>query len=81
MASAFGRVGSILAPVIIGVSSASFGFAGVFGLTTAVLAVGVICTVLFGVSTAGRSLEELTEPDAKRSDRPSATTKTEVTSR
>ena len=62
MSSAFGRVGCILAPVIIGVSAASFGFAGVFGLTTAVLAVGVICTVLFGVCTAGRSLEELTEP-------------------
>lgn len=88
LSSAFGRVGSILAPVIIGVSSASFGFAGVFGLTTAVLAVGVICTVLFGVSTAGRSLEELTEPGPARSRSGTATTPspstpetTEVTSR
>ncbi|MFD7136461.1 MFS transporter [Streptomyces sp. NPDC059894] len=64
LSSAFGRVGSILAPVIIGFSAAGFGFAGVFGLTTAVLAVGVLCTVLFGVSTAGRSLEDLTEPAA-----------------
>ncbi|MCP2165007.1 MFS transporter [Goodfellowiella coeruleoviolacea] len=62
LASAFGRVGSILAPSIIGVFAASLGFAGVFGLTTAVLVVGVLCTVLFGVSTAGRSLEDLTEP-------------------
>ncbi|MFD3494055.1 MFS transporter [Streptomyces sp. NPDC058690] len=62
MSSAFGRVGSILAPTIIGVSAAGFGFVGVFGLTTGVLAIGVICTLLFGVSTAGRSLEDLTEP-------------------
>ena len=62
MSSAFGRVGSILAPAIIGVSAASFGFGGVFGLTTGVLAIGVIFTLLFGIRTAGLSLEELTEP-------------------
>ncbi|MDP4502080.1 MFS transporter [Nonomuraea turcica] len=62
LSSAFGRVGSILAPTIIGLSAASLGFAGVFGLTTAVLVAGVICVVVFGLSTAGRSLEELTEP-------------------
>jgi putative MFS transporter len=61
LSSAFGRVGSILAPTIIGLSAASLGFAGVFGLTTAVLLVGVVCVVAFGLSTAGRSLEELTE--------------------
>ncbi|MEV6237856.1 MFS transporter [Lentzea sp. NPDC051838] len=61
MSSAFGRVGSILAPTIIGLSAASLGFAGVFGLTTAVLTAGVVCVVVFGLSTAGRSLEELTE--------------------
>jgi putative MFS transporter len=61
LSSAFGRVGSILAPTIIGLSAASLGFAGVFGLTTAVLLVGVVCVVAFGLSTAGRSLEDLTE--------------------
>ncbi|WP_406689845.1 MFS transporter [Saccharopolyspora sp. ID03-671] len=61
LSSAFGRVGSIIAPSVIGLSAASLGFAGVFGLTTAVLAVGVVCTLLFGLSTAGRSLEDLTE--------------------
>ncbi|MEW9548222.1 MFS transporter [Nonomuraea sp. NPDC050783] len=65
LSSAFGRVGSILAPTIIGVSAASLGFAGVFGLTTAVLVAGVICVVVFGLATAGRSLEELTEPADK----------------
>ncbi|WP_219472324.1 MFS transporter [Nonomuraea rhizosphaerae] len=62
LSSAFGRVGSILAPTIIGLSAASLGFAGVFGLTTAVLVAGVICVIVFGLSTAGRSLEDLTEP-------------------
>jgi putative MFS transporter len=61
LASAFGRVGSIMAPTIIGVFAASLGFGGVFGLTTAVLSVGVLCVLVFGLSTAGRSLEELTE--------------------
>ncbi|WP_407941407.1 hypothetical protein [Nonomuraea cypriaca] len=65
MSSAFGRLGSILAPTIIGLSAAGLGFAGVFGLTTAVLAAGVICVVVFGLATAGRSLEELTEPAAE----------------
>ncbi|MFE6800183.1 MFS transporter [Streptomyces sp. NPDC057681] len=62
LSSAFGRLGSIIAPIAIGALAAGFGFSGVFGLTTAVLAVGVVCTVLFGVRTAGRSLEDLTEP-------------------
>jgi putative MFS transporter len=64
LASAFGRVGSITAPLVIGSASASLGFAGVFGLTTAVLAAGVAITLLFGLSTANRSLEELTPTPA-----------------
>jgi len=62
LASAFGRVGSITAPAIIGFFAAALGFAGVFTMTTAVLAVGVVAVLVFGLSTAGRSLEELTEP-------------------
>lgn len=67
LSSAFGRVGSILAPTIIGLSAASLGFGGVFGLTTAVLGAGVLCVIVFGLSTAGRSLEELTERGAQAS--------------
>jgi len=63
LASAFGRVGSITAPVIIGFFALTLGFAGVFTMTTAVLAVGVLVVLVFGLSTAGRSLEELTEPE------------------
>jgi putative MFS transporter len=37
------------------------GFAGVFGLTTLVLAAGVASILAFGLSTTGHSLEELSE--------------------
>ncbi|MEV0082726.1 MFS transporter [Saccharopolyspora sp. NPDC050642] len=66
LASAFGRIGSIIAPSVIGVFAASLGFGGVFGMTTAVLAVGVVCTLLFGLSTAGRSLEDVAEADVEK---------------
>jgi putative MFS transporter len=61
LASAFGRIGSITAPAIIGFFAVALGFAGVFTMTTAVLAVGVLAVLVFGLSTAGRSLEELSE--------------------
>lgn len=75
LASAFGRVGAIAAPIIIGSLSDSWGFAGVFGLTTAVLVVGVLGVLLFGPSTSGRSLESLNEaadsdPDRTSTDAP-----------
>lgn len=62
LASAFGRIGSITAPAIIGFFALTLGFAGVFTMTTAVLAVGVVAVLVFGLSTAGRSLEEISEP-------------------
>lgn len=58
-ASAFGRVGSIMAPSIIGVFSASLGFAGVFTMTTSVLAAGVVVLLAWGVNTKGYSLEAI----------------------
>ena len=61
MSSAFGRIGSITAPAIIGFFAAALGFAGVFTMTTAVLMVGVAVVLVFGLSTAGQSLEELSE--------------------
>jgi putative MFS transporter len=61
LASAFGRLGSISAPAIIGFTSSSLGFAGVFGLTCAILGAGVVGVLVFGVSTAGQSLERLNE--------------------
>jgi putative MFS transporter len=66
LSSAFGRIGSISAPSIIGFFAAALGFAGVFTMTTVVLMVGVLTILVFGLSTAGRNLEELTETEALR---------------
>ena len=67
ISSAFGRIGSITAPAIIRFFAAALGFAGVFTMTTAVLLVGVAVVLGFGLSTAGQSLEELSErPGAGR---------------
>jgi putative MFS transporter len=64
-ASAFGRVGGILAPIIIGFAYGSIGFAGVFVLTTAVLALGVVAVLVFGLATAGKTLEEIAGADPR----------------
>ncbi len=58
-ASAFGRVGGILSPIAIGVTYGTIGFGGVFVMTTAVLAAGVVAVVVFGLSTASRTLEDI----------------------
>jgi putative MFS transporter len=63
-ASAFGRVGGILSPLIIGSAYSSLGFFGVFALTCAVLAVGVLAVLTLGVSTKGRTLEDITAETA-----------------
>jgi MFS transporter, putative metabolite:H+ symporter len=65
LSSSFGRIGSITAPLLIGIFATQWGFAGVFGMTTAILAVGVVCTLLFAVRTAGRSLEDITVQEIK----------------
>ncbi len=74
MASAFGRVGSIAAPTIIGFSFHTLGFGGVFGLTSALLAAGVLVVVAFGVATKGRSLESINHENELRNeaDRPAS---------
>lgn len=59
-ASAFGRVGGILAPIAIGLAYGSIGFGGVFIMTTVVLALGVLTVVIFGLSTSSRTLEDIT---------------------
>ena len=66
LSSAFGRIGSITAPAIIGFFAAALGFGGVFTMTTVVLAVGVVVVLVFGLHTAGRGLEELTETEQLR---------------
>ena len=59
LASAIGRIGAIVSPILVGYLYPNFGFAGVFGITTTVLLLGAVTVVLMGVPTRGRSLEEI----------------------
>lgn len=61
LASAVSRVGSISAPLLVGVAIGSVGFVGIFGTLTVILAVAVAVVLVFGLSTSGRSLEETSE--------------------
>ena len=58
-ASATGRLGSILAPIIIGVFYTGLGFSGVFYMLMAVMALGAVVIVLIGPAVRNRSLEAL----------------------
>jgi putative MFS transporter len=60
VASAFGRIGGILAPIIIGFTFAKIGFAGVFTITTGVMIAGALTVALMGISTTGKTLEQIT---------------------
>ena len=64
LASAIGRIGAIVSPILVGYLYPNFGFAGVFGVTTTVLLVGALTVVLMGVPTRGRSLEEIAASEA-----------------
>jgi MFS transporter, putative metabolite:H+ symporter len=60
LASAIGRLGAIVSPILVGsYLYPNFGFAGVYGVTTAVLLAGAAAVTLMGVPTLGRSLEEI----------------------
>ncbi|GAB2727313.1 MFS transporter [Arthrobacter bambusae] len=58
-ASAFGRVGGITAPILIGAAFPALGFGGVFTMIMAVLGCAALVVLVFGLSTSGRSLEEI----------------------
>lgn len=60
VASAFGRIGGLSAPIIIGYGFSRIGFGGIFTLTTIVLGAGALAVALLGMATAGKSLEEIT---------------------
>lgn len=64
VASAVGRLGGILAPILIGFLFARIGLGGVFGMITAVLLVGAVAVGLMGVHTSGKTLEEITVEEA-----------------
>jgi putative MFS transporter len=60
-ASAIGRIGAISSPILVGYIFPIGGFAGVFGMTTAVLAIGALSVLILGVPTKGLSLETIAE--------------------
>jgi len=59
VASAFGRIGGLSAPIVIGYTYPRIGFGGVFFITTIVLVVGALAVGLLGIGTAGKSLEQI----------------------
>jgi MFS transporter, putative metabolite:H+ symporter len=59
LASAIGRIGAIVSPIAVSYIYPRSGFAGVFGMTTAILLAGALAVLLMGVPTRGRSLEEI----------------------
>jgi putative MFS transporter len=60
VASSFGRIGGLAAPLIIGFTYARIGFIGVFTITTIVLVAGALAVAVLGQGTAGKSLEQIT---------------------
>lgn len=59
-ASSFGRIGGLLAPIIIGYILPVWGFSGVFILTMIVLLIGMFSVLILGRETKGKTLEEIT---------------------
>ncbi|GAA3941925.1 MFS transporter [Actinomadura viridis] len=58
-ASAFGRIGGIIAPFAFTFAAAQGGLNAVFSVTSVVLLVGVLTVLSLGVATKGRTLEHL----------------------
>lgn len=72
VASAFGRLGAIGAPILIGITYAKIGFGGVFAVAMAVLLVGAAGTAILGISTSGKTLEQITVEQIARAERAKA---------
>ncbi|GAB2971104.1 MFS transporter [Amycolatopsis acidiphila] len=65
VASALGRVGGIIAPIIIGFSYSGVGFGGVFTMLLILLVLGAAVIAVFGQRTTGRSLESIGQETVK----------------
>ncbi|MBN3849527.1 MULTISPECIES: MFS transporter [Burkholderiaceae] len=57
--SSFGRIGSVSAPILVGLVYPLSGFLGVFAMTTAVLLIGACVVFFLGIETRNRSLEDI----------------------
>lgn len=74
VASAFGRTGAILSPILVGYIFPLSGFYGVFGMIAGVLALGAGAVIVLGVPTRGRSLEQITAEELGAGSAGAATT-------
>ncbi|SIT39447.1 Major facilitator superfamily MFS_1 [Paraburkholderia piptadeniae] len=61
--SSFGRIGAVIAPILVGVIYPTLGFAGVFGVTTCILLAGAAVVLIFGIPTRGLALEDIATSD------------------
>ena len=66
VASSVGRIGGLTAPLVIGYTYAQIGFGGVFLITTAALITGAIGVAVLGMSTAGKSLEQIAAEEVRQ---------------
>lgn len=66
--SSFGRIGSVSAPILVGLVYPAFGFFGVFAMTTGVLLAGACVVFFLGIETRNRSLEDIESNGAFESD-------------
>ena len=57
--SSFGRIGSVSAPILVGLVYPALGFLGVFAMTTTVLLIGACVVFFLGIETRNRSLEDI----------------------
>jgi putative MFS transporter len=57
--SSFGRIGSVSAPILVGLVYPTLGFLGVFAMTTTVLLIGACVVFFLGIETRNRSLEDI----------------------
>lgn len=73
--SSFGRIGSVSAPILVGLVYPQFGFLGVFAMTTTVLLIGACVVFFLGIETRNRSLEDIEASEHELSSGPSAALK------
>jgi MFS transporter, putative metabolite:H+ symporter len=59
VASAFGRVGAITGPIVVGYIIGTVGGAGVFTLGATSFAAAALIVLILGIETRGRTLEEI----------------------
>jgi putative MFS transporter len=57
--SSSGRMGSLIAPTLFGILLPYIGNSGLFNMGAVILFIGAVVTLLFGVETKGKSLEEI----------------------